>query len=104
MPRYRRGSGSVWRPKGRKTYMLGYYVGGRRVRQSSGTRDIAEARALLQQRLAEAASGRLVIGADRVKFEDLIPELVQDYRRNRYRSLEDTERRIRLHRRPGSGW
>ena len=74
MPKYRHGSGSVYQ-RG-KTWWLGYYVQGERVRESAKTKDRGEARRLLQQRLGQIADGRFVgPQADRVTFEDMAADL-----------------------------
>ncbi len=53
MPKYKHGSGSVY--KRSKTFWLSYYMNGQRVRESAYTADRAEARRLLQQRLGQIA-------------------------------------------------
>ncbi len=53
MPRYRRGSGSVYR-RGKHLW-LSYYRDGRRIREPVRTKDPAEARRLLNQKLGRIA-------------------------------------------------
>lgn len=48
--------GSVYRNKGGKTWMLRYSSGGRRIAESSGTTNLAEAKLLLREREAGAGA------------------------------------------------
>jgi integrase len=51
-----------------------------------------------QQRLGQVAEGRFVGSrADRVRFEELVEGLLHDYQANSRKSLDEAERRIRLH-------
>jgi len=102
MPKYKHGSGSVY--KRGKTWWVSYYVKGERIRESAETSDRAEARRFLQQRLGQIAEGRYVgPAADRVTFEDLAQRLLMDYRVNGKKTLRWAERRIRLHLAPFFG-
>src|SRR5262245_7019416 len=102
MPRYKHGSGSVY--KRGKTLWLSYYANGERVRESAQTADRAEARKKLQQRLGQIADGRFTgPAADRVTFEDLVQGLLTDYRANGKKTLRWAERRVRLHLAPFFG-
>ena len=67
-------------------------VRGTRFRESSGSRNRAEAEKLLQRRLEAAAQGK-PIGpkAGKAMFEDLARILLDDYRANVRRSLERVE-------------
>jgi len=113
MPKHKHGSGTIYQrekvgPDGKrrilKTWCLDYYYDGKRVRESSGTTDRAEARKLLQQRLGQVAEGRYFgPAADRVTFEDLAHDLLADYRVNNRRSLAEVKRRITLHLAPFFG-
>ena len=97
-----RGTGLVYRPtyidkgtgerKAASTWWIQYSVRGRRFRESSGSRNRAEAEKLLQQRLEAAAQGKPVgPRAGKVTFEDLARILLDDYRANARRSLERVE-------------
>src|SRR5215475_10494204 len=102
MPKYRRGSGSIY--KKRSVYYIAYYANGKQVCESTGTKDKAEARRILQARLGQLAEGRYTgPAAERVTFEELAEGLLNDYRVNGKRSLPDTEARVRLHLRPFFG-
>src|ERR687886_669288 len=96
MPKYKHGSGSVYR-RG-KTWWLSYYANGNRVRESAHTADRAEARRLLQQRLGQIADGKFTgPAADRVTFEDLAEDFLNDYRTNGRKSLDVAQRLVRKH-------
>src|SRR5215510_9803510 len=87
MPQYRRGSGSIY--KKRSVYYVAYYTpDGKQVCESAKTKDKAEARKLLQARLGQIAEGRYVgPAAERVRFEDLVEGLFNNYKANGRRSL-----------------
>ena len=96
MPRYKHGSGSVYR-RGKK-WWIAYYANGKQACESAGTKDKAEARRILQARLGQIAEGRYAgPAAERVTFEDLAEMVLTDYRVNGKKSLPDVETRIRRH-------
>ncbi|MGE0821760.1 MAG: tyrosine-type recombinase/integrase [Candidatus Binatia bacterium] len=100
MPKYRRGSGSVYKKRG--VYYIAYYTPeGKQVCESAKTKDKAEARRKLQSRLGELADSRYVGPApERVTFEELANMILDDYRVNGRKSYNDVEWRIRCHLRP----
>ena len=94
MPKYRRGSGSVYRRQ--RTWWLSFYLkNGRHVCESAGTKDKQEARNLLRVKMGQLEEDRLVIGADRVTFEDLIAGVEADYITNDRKSLDKVKFRTR---------
>jgi integrase len=95
MPKYKHGNGSVFL-RG-KTYWLSYYVNNTRVRESAGTNDKTEARRKLQEKIGQRAEGRLVVGADKVSFEDMAEDFLNDYRTNGRKSLDVAQRRVKKH-------
>lgn len=96
MPKYKHGSGSVFR-RGRK-WWISYYAKGERVRESANTTDRGEARRFLQSRLGEVADGRFTgPAADRITIDALSEGLLSDYRVNGKKTVQDTEIRLRLH-------
>lgn len=105
MPRYKKGSGSLYYQtkldkQGRRvlrTIWLSYYHNKKRIRESSGTTDRAEARRILQERVGLSASGKLVSRGEGVTFKDLADLVIADYRTNGKRSLSDTQRRFDKH-------
>lgn len=94
MPKRAYGSGRIYKLKGRKTWMLRYFVDGKRYVESSGTRDREEAKNILDKRI-EAKRTHRIAGAGKVTFEDLAQFIVEDYRRKNRKTTSDLERRIR---------
>lgn len=87
MPKYRRGSGSIYR-RG-KVWWLSYYTkDGRHVCESAQTKDKGAAREELQKKMGQRAEDRLVIGSDKVTFEELIAGVENDYKANGRKSLD----------------
>jgi len=95
-----RGQGRIYRRKYRDklsgemraaaTYTLEYYVDGRMRRETAST--YTEAVRLLKRRQGEIVQGRRVDPAgERLTFDQLASNLVNDYRANRRRSLERVE-------------
>ncbi len=102
MPKYRRGSGSIYLKRG--WCYLKYYVAGKPVYEAARTKNKAEARRLLQARLGQLAESRYVgPAADRVTFDDLAEMLVDDYRMNARKTLRWSVRRVHLHLAPTFG-
>lgn len=102
MPKYKRGSGSVYLKRG--WGYIKYYANGKPVYEATGTKNKAEARRILQARLGQLAEGRYVgPAAERVTFSDLEQMIMDDYRVNGQKSIGDVEWRIRCHLRPFFG-
>lgn len=103
MPKYRRGSGSIY--KKRSVYYIAYYTpDGKQICESAKTKDKAEARRVLQARLGQLAEGRYVgPAAERVTFADLAEGLLTNYRVNGRKTLVHAKRRITLHLAPFFG-
>lgn len=91
---YRRGH--IW--------WIKYYQNGKAFRESSKSKRISVARRLLRHREAEIGIGNIPgIGAERVRFEELADDLLNEYRANNRKSLASINRRIRLHLAPFFG-
>lgn len=74
------------------TFTLEYYLDGTMCREASGTTSYTEAVRQLKRRQGEIAQGRRVApAADRLTFEHLAANLVDDYRAHGRRSLERVE-------------
>jgi hypothetical protein len=107
MPKYKHGSGSVYRPRKKakngkrrimKVYWLSYYKGGKRIRESSGTRDEAKAWQELRKRQGQIAEGKFTgLGADRVTIQALTDDLLAEFRANGKRSLATAQIRVDKH-------
>ena len=89
--------GNIWWVK--------YYRGGRPIRESTGTRKETEARTFLKQREGDVASGRLIIPrVEKVKFEDLAEDYLNDYRANGRRTLAKAEQNVEHLKKSFAGW
>ena len=96
MPRYRRGSGSVYRCG--KNFWLSSYRDGQRIREPVRTKDPAEARRLLNQKLGRIAEGTFTgPEADRVTREQLAQGLLEDYQLLGRRSLKWVRIKVNKH-------
>ncbi len=102
MPKYKHGSGSVYR-RG-KTWWLSYYVNGQQLWESAKTTDRATARRLLQEKIGQRAEGRLLVGADRVTFEVLIQMVLDEYTANARKSADKVQYRERHLAKSFAGW
>ncbi len=94
-----RGSGSIFQPEWRDrksgeykaspTWWIQYHYRGKKIRESSKSKLRADAVRLLNRRLGEMGTGRLVgPDAEKVTFEHLAKMLENDYKANSLRSLE----------------
>jgi integrase len=96
MPKYRRGSGSVYLKRG--WCYIKYYASGKPVSEATGTKNKAEARRILQARLGQLAEGRYVgPNAERVTIDELIEGLLNDYEVNGKRSLKWVKIKVTKH-------
>src|SRR5947209_3754204 len=97
MPKYRRGSGSIY--KKRSVYYIAYYTpDGKQVCESAKTKDKAEARKLLQARLGQLAEGRYTGPAvERVTVGELIQDFLTEYEVNGRKSLPMVRGKVRNH-------
>lgn len=92
MPKYKHGSGTVYQ-RG-KTWWITYYHNGKQVWESAKTKDRTEARRILQTKIGQRAESRLMVGADKVTFENLLDMVADEYRTNNRKTLKQ----IRQHR------
>src|SRR5712691_3955500 len=96
MPKYRRGSGSIY--KKRSVFYVAYYANGKQVCESTGTKDKPEARRILQARLGQLAEGRYVgPPAERITVDDLIQDFLTDYEVNGKKSLRMVQGKVKNH-------
>lgn len=102
MPKYRRGSGSVYLKRG--WCYIKYYTASKPVYEATRTKNKAEARRILQARLGQLAEGRYVgPAAERVTFEELAQMFLDDYRVNNRKTIVWAKRRVSLHLAPFFG-
>jgi site-specific recombinase XerD len=93
-PRGRRGTGHLYQ-RG-PVWWAQYFVNGRRVQESTGTRRKAEARDFLHKRLGRAAEGRPIPPRiDRILYDELAADLRLHYQTTGRRDLQDVEKRLR---------
>jgi hypothetical protein len=77
-------------------YWIKYYRGGKPNYESTKSEKESEAKRLLRKRLGQIAEGRFFgLRPERVKFEDLAEDFVNDYRINGKRSLDKAQRSVR---------
>jgi len=83
------------------TWWIRYYRNGKRYEESSGSTKESDARTLLRQREGDVAKGVPVAPTvGRIRFEEAATDLLNDYRSNGKRTLDDLERRVDKHLRP----
>jgi integrase len=91
--------GSIYK-RGR-VWWISYYRNGRQFLESSKTDKKTVADRLLKQREGSIAEGKMPgVYADRVRFEELVADLLNDYNVNGKRSAAKAEQRVRLHLEP----
>jgi len=87
-----------------KVWWIRYYRNGERHEESSGSKKKQAAIDLLRLREGDIARGAPVTAKiARLRFDEAADDVVNDYRTNGKRSLDDVERRIRLHLTPSFG-
>lgn len=85
-------------------WWIRYYKNGRRYEESSGSTKEAAAKGLLRLREGDIERGvAMTPKVGRIRFEEAAKDVLNDYRTNRKRSLDDVERRIELHLKPFFG-
>ena len=89
--------GCIFRPKlksGKRqsTYKIKYYVDGQEKVESTGVTSEAEAKRILKEREGRVATGRPISPrADKILVNELVADLLNEYRANRRRSLDRLE-------------
>jgi integrase len=88
--------GSIYK-RGR-IYWIKYYRDGRAMRESSESTKESDAKTLLAKREGAIANGlRITPKSLRITIDELLNDVIDDYRANRRRSIDDLECRIRKH-------
>jgi integrase len=101
LQRRQRGEGSIYENPRSRYLWIKYYSGGKPVRESSRTSDLAKAAKILRQRIAQIERGESVgPQVDKIRIADLAEGLLRDYQVNNRKSLADVETRWRLHLQP----
>ena len=85
-------------------WWIRYYKNGRRHEESSGSTKESDAKSLLRVREGDIERGvAMTPKVGRVRFDEATKDVLNDYRTNRKRSLDDVERRIEMHLKPFFG-
>ena len=93
--RRNRGSGSLYQQKGSPFWWMSYYDGnGGRKRESACTKSKTEAQKILNQKIAAVAREGAAFTPARLKVNDLLDILVEDYEINQRKSLHHLKRRL----------
>ena len=96
--------GSVYLRQGSKKYWIKYVQHGRVIRESTESKNIADARRMLRTREGDIVKGIPVDpDAGRITFEEAVVDLLNDYSMNGKKTLDDVRRRIRKHLAPYFG-
>jgi len=92
--------GSVYRRRRRNgkygsVFWVKYYINGRPVRETTGTRRESDARRFLKDREGRVAVGQAVLPrADRVRYEEIARDLREHYQTTGARNLKEVETRL----------
>jgi integrase len=85
-------------------WWIRYYKNGRRHEESSGSTKEGDAKSLLRLREGDIERGVAITPkVGRIRFDEAVKDVINDYRTNRKRSLDDVERRIERHLKPFFG-
>jgi hypothetical protein len=90
-----RGSGSVFQ-SGSSVWWIKFYSNGIARRESSHSSDHSLAEKLLKRRLAETLT-KTYVPRENIRIDELVADLVSDYRVNGQKSIANVERRWKLH-------
>src|SRR5262245_44859107 len=90
--------GTIFRQKGRHTWMLKYYRNGRPVYESSGTDVYDEAKKALRKIEHGIDEGEAPTKNARIlRFDEAVKDVENDYVNNKRGSLSNVKSRIKLH-------
>jgi integrase len=85
-------------------WWIRYYKNGRRHEESAGSTKESDAKSLLRLREGDIERGVAITPkVGRIRFDEAVKDVINDYRTNRKRSLDDVERRIERHLKPFFG-
>ncbi len=100
----RKGTGSLYKQPGCKTYTIKYYRSGKCIREATGMTDYQAARQKLNQRLNEITNGTFAgPEMERTRVEQLAEDFLRDYRINGRKTYGHAEARWRRHLQPFFG-
>ncbi|MEO8683176.1 MAG: tyrosine-type recombinase/integrase, partial [Vicinamibacterales bacterium] len=96
--------GSITRQKGRKNFLIRYYRNGIQMVESAHTDDKTEAKNLLRIREGDISRGLpMTSKVGRLRFEEAAADVVNEYKMNGRRSVDELDRRITKHLHPFFG-
>jgi integrase len=79
-------------------WWVNFYSNGKPLFESTGTRDFTEAKKYLKRREGEVAAGKPIIqGQQSIRFKALAEDVINDYKINNKRSIDDVQTRFDLH-------
>jgi integrase len=85
--RGKRGEGCIYRVKGSANWYLKYYVNGKPCVEATGSPDRKIAENILKGRMAKKTLGLLVPGAEKVTFDKMKVDILNDYKINGKKSI-----------------
>ena len=97
----KRGEGSIF-TAGSDTLWISYSDRGKRYRENTRSSDAVVAQRLLKRRLAELETETYIPKAS-VRIDELVSDLMAEYREKQQKSLDSVEQRWRLHLQPFFG-
>lgn len=98
--------GSIYKQPGSRFWWIQYYVPGQKkpIRESAKTEDYAQAQNELWKRLGQVGAGSFIgLEPERIKVDELLAMLVDDYELNSRSSLRQMKLRVENHLRPFFG-
>jgi integrase len=100
-PKRPRGTGCMYKRAGSTVWWIKYSRSGKTFSESTHTTSEYKAGRILARRLGEVASGTFLPPAiERIRVQELMDDLLRDYRINKRKSIEDAETRWKLHLKP----
>ncbi len=100
-PKRPRGTGCVYKRAGSAVWWIKYSRNGKIFCESTRTTSEFKAGKILARRLGEIANGTFLSPAiERIRVEELMDDLLREYRINKRKSIDDAETRWELHLKP----
>ncbi len=100
-PKRPRGTGCIYKRAGSAVWWIKYSRNGKIFCESTHTTSESKAGKILTRRMGEIASGTFLPPAiERIRIEELMDDLLREYRINNRKSIDDAETRWELHLKP----
>jgi len=87
----KRGTGCIYKQRGSANWWIKYYLNGKAYPEPTGSPDRKVAEKILREKMARKTLNQLKPVADKVKFDDVVALLINDYKINGKRSLDRVE-------------